>query len=267
MALFEIPSLKREIGLSHYVTMWFISSKVINTTALRLNGHLKPNKSNKTQRQWQKQNENSPCAISWKSRWLKISHVRWCLFQPGHPLTPTPHQARPEKTRPDQPKPGYPGQQSLFRLDFNPKIISYFFRLLQFPQSNFPLVGAYYLSRSGDVKCFINHFAPSTCRTASVSSQKRFIDSQQIGMGIEKLWVKHASIWCMAHHNEIFWRETDWRKLHGKSANAHFVRQLTNPGWLPWRVIVVSGKSTTGSPHFISLCYFARTTVHPRCGN
>ena len=117
----------------------------------------------------------------------------WCLFQPGHPLTPRPHQARPEKTRPHQSKPGYPGQQSLFRLDFNPKIIFYFFRLLQFPQSNFPFVGAYYLSRSGDVKCFINHFAPATCRTASVSSQKRFIDSQQIGIGIEKLWVRHAS--------------------------------------------------------------------------
>ena len=72
-------------------------------------------------------------------------------------------------------------------------MIFYFFRLLQFPQSNFPLVGAYYLSRSCDVKCFINHFAPSTCRTASVSSQKRFIDSQQIGMGIEKFLVKHAS--------------------------------------------------------------------------
>ena len=68
-----------------------------------------------------------------------------------------------------------------------PQVIFYFFRLLQFSQSNFPLVGAYYLSRSGDVKCFINHFAPATCRTASVSSQKRFIDSQQIGMALSRV--------------------------------------------------------------------------------
>ena len=71
--------------------------------------------------------------------------------------------------------------------------IRLFCRLFLFSQSNFSLVGAYYLSRSGDVKCFINHFAPATCRIASVSSQKRFIDSQQIGMGIEKFLVKHAS--------------------------------------------------------------------------
>ena len=186
----------------------------------------------------------------------------WCIFQPGHPLslTPRPHQARPEKTRPHQSKPGYPGQQSLFRLDFNPQNILF---LQTFAVSAIQFPSCWCLLSITIWRCKV--FYKSLC-TRYLPHSLCFLSEKIHWFSTD--WNRHwetlgkTCLWWMGHHNEIFWREIDCRKLRGKSGNAHFVRQLTNPGWLPWRVIVVSGKSTTGSPHFISLCYFARNAIH-----
>ena len=144
-----------------------------------------------TQRKEEKLKEDSLCAKSLKTWWLKISDVRWYLFQTDHPLSLTS-------------RPGYRGQQSLLRFDFNPQNNILFLQTFAVFAIQFP--SCWCLLSITIWRCKV--FYKSLC-TRYLPHSLCFLSEKIHWFSTD--WNRHwetfgqICFWYIGQHNEIFW--------------------------------------------------------------